>query len=173
MPSLYDSYTVTNKYTVLSLRAFSRRRAAFSEFLATTTSLTAGRYFRLMALAMTEMMLTVPLSIVSITLNATSSPLEPWRSWADTHFAFSRVEQYPAILWRANSTFSAAVQLGRWIDVAVAFIFFAYFGFASEARIQYCAAFWAVAKLFGVEPRKRGMRALRYGRHLVFVIEES
>lgn len=41
-----------------------------------------------------------------------------------------------------------AVELGRWIDVVCAFIFFAYFGFADEARRHYAkVGRWVLGKV--------------------------
>ncbi|EGO28760.1 hypothetical protein SERLADRAFT_434660 [Serpula lacrymans var. lacrymans S7.9] len=136
-------------YCCLSLHAFYRRRAQFNEFLSKNASLTISRYFRLMALAMTEIVCTIPLASFMIWLNATAQPVEPWVSWQNTHYDFSRVAQYPSILWTRNYLLVVAMQLTRWFVVVCAFIFFAYFGFAAEARRHYITVFWRIAKLFG------------------------
>lgn len=106
-----------------------------------------------MALACTELFLSVPLSTFIIYLNLTTTQLSPWVSFYNTHYGFSRVDQIPALLWRANSEMVVAVELGRWIDPACAFIFFAYFGFADEARRHYLQAFWWCVKKLGFEPK--------------------
>ncbi|KAH7881711.1 pheromone A receptor-domain-containing protein [Phlebopus sp. FC_14] len=139
-------------YCGLSLRAFYRRRAQFNKFLASNTSLNASRYFRLMAIAMLEILCTVPLASFMIWLNATAQPVEPWVSWQNTHYDFSRVAQYPSVVWTQNYLLVVAVQLSRWFVVVCAFIFFGFFGFAAEARKHYCMAFWSVMKLFDVQP---------------------
>ncbi|KIJ93455.1 hypothetical protein K443DRAFT_684535 [Laccaria amethystina LaAM-08-1] len=139
---------VSAVYCFLSLRSFARRRAEFSQFLTSHTSLTVGRYFRLMALAMTEICFTIPLSIFMIWLNATSSPIGPWRSWDDTHFAFSRIEQIPAVLWRSNHILVMAMEFSRWVTPLCAFTFFAFFGFADEAKRHYRLAFRSMVKIF-------------------------
>ncbi|KAH7911855.1 pheromone A receptor-domain-containing protein [Hygrophoropsis aurantiaca] len=139
-------------YCGLSLRAFYTRRAQFNQFLASNTSLNASRYFRLMALAMTEILCTIPLAAFMIWLNTAAQPVEPWISWADTHGDFSRVGQYPSLLWTRDYLLVVAMQLTRWFVVICAFVFFGFFGFAAEARKNYRAAFWAVAKLFGRKP---------------------
>lgn len=134
----------------LSLRAFAKRRAQVMELLSSKGSaLTFSRYFRLMALATTELMLTIPISSFAIYLDATAQPVGPWRSWSDTHYDFSRVDQIPAFEWRANKEFEVAQELGRWLVPACALIFFAYFGLAAEAMKHYKMAFWFVAKRLG------------------------
>ena len=126
---------------VLTLVSFVRRQAQFSQFLSAGSSLTTSRYFRLMALACTEMMCTTPLAIFSITINVTAAPVIPWLSWEDTHYNFDRVGQIPALIWRTNHLLVAGYTLTKWSSVICAFLFFVFFGFASEARKYYSSAF--------------------------------
>lgn len=140
-------------YCVLSLRCFVRRRLEFNQFLSSNKSLTVSRYFRLMALATTEICCTTPLAVFTIYLNLTATPVGPWRSWSDTHFAFSRVEEYPALLWRANFLTVLSMEFSRWLNPWCSFIFFAFFGFAEEARKHYRAAFWSLLKPVGLRPK--------------------
>ena len=112
-----------------------------------------------MALSTTSLLLLIPISSYGIYLNVTSQPLGPWRSWSDTHFDFGRIEQIPAIVWRASPRAVVANELNRWIAPACSFIFFAYFGVASEARRHYSKAFWFVASKLGFEPRHRNEKA--------------
>jgi pheromone a factor receptor len=105
-----------------------------------------------MALAMTEMMCTVPLAIFVIVLNATTSTIGPWRSWDNTHLAFSRIEQIPGVLWRSNRLLVVSMELTRWISPFCAFVFFLFFGFAQEARKNYRLLFNQVAKRLGFSP---------------------
>lgn len=102
-----------------------------------------------MALAMTEVSCTTPLSIFVIVLDATTAPVGPWRSWSDTHFAYSRVEQFPAVLWRSNHLLAVSLELSRWIAPVCALVFFVFFGFAQEARKNYRMAFVFIAKHLG------------------------
>ncbi|KAF8884494.1 fungal pheromone STE3G-protein-coupled receptor [Infundibulicybe gibba] len=146
-------------YCVLSLRSFARRRIEFSHFMTSNKSLTLSRYFRLMALAMTEILFTTPLAAFSIWLNATATPIGPWRSWADTHFNYSRVRLIPAILWRSNRLLSASMEFSRWVVPLCALIFFVFFGFADEARRHYRLAFWAVVKRLGFKPAPKPSHA--------------
>jgi len=134
---------------VLSLRSFARRRVEFSQFLSSNTSLTVGRYFRLMGLAMTEICATTPLAIFIIWLNATASPIGPWISWEDTHFAYSRVEQISATTWRSNHLLVVAIELSRWLNPLCAFTFFAFFGFAQESKRNYRLAWRWIRKSVG------------------------
>ena len=137
---------------VMTLIAFAQRRLEFSRFMATNKTLTMSRYLRLMALSMTELLLTVPLSIYVIWLDSTAMPLDKWVSMEDTHFNYSRVEQFPRILYTANAKYTMSLEFTRWIVVVCSFIIFGYFGFAEEARRHYKQAFWSIAKRFGYHP---------------------
>ncbi|KJA26520.1 hypothetical protein HYPSUDRAFT_36232 [Hypholoma sublateritium FD-334 SS-4] len=143
---------ISSVYCVLSLRAFAARRLQFSQLLSANASLTVSRYFRLMALAMTDVLFTVPLAVFTIWLDATATPIGPWISWADTHFNYSRVEQIPSILWRQNRLLSVCIEFTRWTTPFCAIVFFAYFGFAEEAKKNYRRTFTALRKVVGCAP---------------------
>jgi hypothetical protein len=126
--------------TGLILWSFLQRQAQFSQFMSSNSSLTMSRYFRLMALAGVELLCTTPLSVFMTILNLTAQPLDPWVSWYDTHYNFSRVRLVPAVLWTMNRWLVVGIQFNRWSGPFCAFAFFAFFGFAAEARKNYCNA---------------------------------
>ena len=136
-------------HVVLSLRCFARRRVEFGRFISSNKSLTISRYFRLMALAMTDIVFTTSLATFMMWLNATATPIGPWRSWADTHFDFGRVEEFPSLFWRSDHLTVVAMEFSRWVGPLCSLIFFAFFGFADEARKNYRNAFWWLAKQCG------------------------
>lgn len=140
------SYTSLIIQQVLSLRSLLARQAQFKEFISSNSGLTSSRYFRLMALATTELVFTIPLGIYELYSNAAGGALEPWEGWANTHFDFSRVDQYPAIVWMSDSKLAVPLQLSRWIIPACAFVFFAFFGFAEEARKRYSICYLALVQ---------------------------
>ncbi|KAI0341208.1 STE3-domain-containing protein [Trametopsis cervina] len=128
---------VSALYCILTLRAFFKRRVQFNQFLSRNNSLTANRYFRLMGLATTELLCTTPIAAYGMWLNIQNSPISPWISWADTHFNYSQVDQYPALLWRASRNTVISFEMTRWSPVFCGIVFFAFFGFAGEARRHY------------------------------------
>ncbi|THU83827.1 STE3-domain-containing protein [Dendrothele bispora CBS 962.96] len=137
-------------YGVLTLRAFMRRRQQFSQFLSSSGGMNISRYFRLMCLAMMEIVINTPISSFGLYLNITHSKIHPWVSWENTHFGFGLIDTYPAILWRSNSLTVATLELTRWSFVVAAFIFFGFFGFAEEARKHYRLAYQFVGKRLGL-----------------------
>lgn len=138
-PSL-SNQSISNSMTGLTLWSFLQRQAQFSELMSSNSSLTMSRYFRLMALAGVELLCTTPLSVFLMVLNLAAQPLDPWVSWQDTHYNFSRVRLFPAVLWNTNRWLVVGIQVNRWSGPFCAFIFFAFFGFAIEARRNYCNA---------------------------------
>ncbi|KIK58801.1 hypothetical protein GYMLUDRAFT_170654 [Collybiopsis luxurians FD-317 M1] len=137
-------------YCVSSIRAFNKRRAQFKELLSNNNNLNSNRYFRLMFLAATEICCTMPLSCWSIYLNVTSQPIQPWKGWDDTHSNFSHVGQYPSVIWHIDQGTAISLETSRWFVIFCAIVFFAYFGFADEARKNYRAAIGSVAKRVGL-----------------------
>lgn len=125
-----------------------KRRSQFKELLSGNSNLNNNRYIRLMCLAGVEMLGTIPIGTWVLWINIKLG-MNPWISWADTHSNFSRVDQIPAVLWRRNPYLATALELQRWALVACALIFFAFFGFADEARKNYRLAFDSVAKRVG------------------------
>ncbi|KAF7373125.1 Pheromone B alpha 1 receptor [Mycena sanguinolenta] len=142
---------VSAVYCILSIRALARQRTQFKALLASSANanLTLNRYLRLMLLAATDLLCTIPLGIWVLWVNVKVVGLSPWISWADTHSHFSNVEQVPGVYWRAKVYDVASLETTRWLTVACALLFFAYFGFADEAFKNYRSAFASVARKMG------------------------
>lgn len=136
----------------LILRTFYMRRIQFNHVLASNGMINPSRYLRLMLLAMIDIMCTIPIGTYTIYISLQGVPLNPWKSWADTHFDFKRVGQIPAVIWRSYPTTYTSVQMTRWLPIACAFAFFALFGFAEEAMKNYRRVFWFIAKPLGLGP---------------------
>jgi len=137
----------------LTFRNFLRRRATFNELLKSQeTGLTINRYVRLMALASVEMIIVFPMSVAALVHNA-SLGLNPWISWENTHYDFGRISFISNFLFR-NAPQSTIVifELTRWCVPLAGFLFFIFFGLASEARKQYKHAFYAVQQVVGMRP---------------------
>jgi pheromone a factor receptor len=140
---------VSAVYCILSIRAFARRRSQFKELLSANSNLNANRYFRLMFLAGIEVACTIPLASWAMYLNIHTIHLFPYKGWADTHWGFSRVDQFPTLLWHNNRLLAMSLELTRWSPVVCAYVFFIFFGFADEARKHYRLAYTSVAKRMG------------------------
>lgn len=146
---------------VLTLRAFWIRRAQFNQLVAASGSLTTSRYFRLILLSCLEMCCTIPYSTYSLFVTTDGLKIEPWISWADTHYNFSFVELVPSAVWRSNPAFRTSVEMGRWIYPCAALLFFGLFGFAEEARRHYRSNFTWIKKRLGISSMPSPFISLR------------
>ncbi|KAF8070288.1 pheromone receptor [Lyophyllum atratum] len=124
---------ISTVYAVLSIMAFKRRTIELQVLLSSSSGPSPNRYLRLMCLAGIEILLSMPIALIGIAISA-QGDVEPWISWEDTHFDFSRVDQYPAALF--------ALEQARWVVV--------FFGFAEEARRHYRVMYMAVTRRLGV-----------------------
>ncbi|KAF5342943.1 hypothetical protein D9758_014961 [Tetrapyrgos nigripes] len=142
-------------FSTMTLRSFYLRRLQFAQISRSNSALNPSRYFRLMLLAMIDILCTIPLGIYTIFGLLRGLDLAPWISWADTHFDFGHVGLYPALIWRNNKNLVTAIETNRWLPVACALAFFVIFGFAEEAMKNYRRAFWFLAKPLGFTPEKK------------------
>ncbi|KAG6836055.1 hypothetical protein H0H93_011913 [Arthromyces matolae] len=140
---------VSAVYSILSIRAFAKSRRQFKEFLS-GGSVSPNRYLRLMLLAGIETSLTVPFGLWALYENSVVGGVYPWKGWADTHSNFSRVEQIPSLIWRANGVLVRNLEMNRFLTCLCAIVFFAFFGFAEEARKHYRLGVQSVAKRMGI-----------------------
>jgi pheromone a factor receptor len=154
----------------MTIIAFRKRHAEFKEILSANCNLNSNRFLRLMVLAGIELTCCIPFTITTLVLNATRGEVRPWISWEDTHYGkqsfslflflastwkiyhssgFSRVDQFPAMIWRSDTDMNTGIEMTRWLMVVCGLIFFAFFGFADEAQKHYKIAFDSVAKRVG------------------------
>lgn len=117
--------------------------------MSSNRNLNRSRYFRLMALSSIEVLGTLPMGIYWIVYNAKNG-VEPWVSWEDTHSFYSRIPQFASFIWKNNHAMVVGLEGYRWSLVACAFVFFAFFGFADEARQHYRLAYTTLASRIGI-----------------------
>lgn len=134
-------------YGGLTIRAFLTRRKQFRDLITSNSNLTYSRYWRLVALASIDFCFTIPLATWGFVGPMLWSEVRPWVSWADTHWGYSRVFQFPKVL--IPSVVAVSLETTRWAAVLCAFVFFAFFGFADEARKNYRALATTVSKRLG------------------------
>jgi pheromone a factor receptor len=74
--------------------------------------------------------------------------IELWKGWADDHYAFSAVGQFPAVVWM-NDSKTVAIQVSRFFLISDALLFFSFFGLTKEVRELYRNGLLALATKFG------------------------
>jgi len=137
-PSVFQPLGALNwtlLFPALAIRAFMGRRKEFGDLIAANANLTYSCYRRLVALASTDFCFTIPLALWPIIVNGVMLKVHPWISWADTHWGYSIIRQFPRILDPPATIYS--FETTRWSAVLCAFVFFGFFGFADEARKNY------------------------------------
>ncbi|KAK1233334.1 a-factor receptor [Marasmius sp. AFHP31] len=139
---------VSGVYSILCLRSFYKRRKQLKELLSENNNLNTSLYTRLMCLASADVIVTIPFALYFFIDEATG--VYPWISWEDTHHNFSRVAQYSALIWKTQQEDYAGVEITRWAVVMCSLLFFAFFGFAEEARRNYRAAITYIMKRIGI-----------------------
>ena len=122
--------------TVVNIYTFYKRGSHCKKMMSSTSGFSRSRYLRLMAISSVEVFGTIPLSTYYI-VSGLKTRIQSWKSWADTHSHYSEIEQLAAFIWKNNPDEAVGIEMFRWSLVACAFIFFALFGFAAEAREQY------------------------------------
>ena len=100
-------------------------------------------YIRLMTMSIVEILATVSLGLWRMA-TAIKAGVEPW---ADVPSDHSYISKIPNTEWRRNWVYSPDVN--RWLTVIGAFAFFAFFGFADEARQNYRRMYRWLVSLFG------------------------
>jgi pheromone a factor receptor len=133
----------------LTVYTLLKRERQFSQVMSSNRNLNRGRYYRLMALSCAEICCTTPLAAYIITRFMTMEPTA-WKSWSRTHSGknYSVIIQVPSSIWKAIPLERFSLEC-RWFYVLCAFVFFAFFGFADEARQHYRSAFKSLASRAG------------------------
>jgi pheromone a factor receptor len=127
---------------------FYKRERQFRQLISSTPGLSHGRYIRLMAISAVEILGTLPLGTFYI-VRSSKLGVSPWRGWAYTHENYSAVYQVPASIWKNNPNSVLFLEMYRWSLVLCAFLFFAFFGFANEARQNYRRLYTSIASRIG------------------------
>ncbi|KAH9959376.1 GPCR fungal pheromone mating factor [Russula compacta] len=112
------------------------RRGRELQIFLPDSSFNRSLYFRVMALAFIDILGSTPLTTY-VLVRDLAAGVKPWTGWANTHSDYSTVPQVPSSFWRGLPNVVNELELFRWWLVAFAFINFAFFGFAEEARRHY------------------------------------
>ncbi|KAI0078440.1 STE3-domain-containing protein [Panus rudis PR-1116 ss-1] len=158
-------------YCARTLWALFRRHREIQALVASMSGISLDRYYRLMVLATVEMLCTVPIGTYDLVLGVQG--YYPWDGFSDLHLNFDRVSQYPRELVYTGWGLAATRTL--WYTNGCALIFFALFGFTSEARSFYNRALLCLPRRLGLLPRNVAdveHGGMREHHHSHFVIRQ-
>jgi pheromone a factor receptor len=104
-----------------------------------------------MAISATDILGTIPLGTYVMVFDSKNG-IKPWKGWASMHSHYSEVNQVAGFSWKNDPRTATCLEMFRWSLVACAFIFFALFGFAVEAREQCYRLYKLLARRIGTSP---------------------
>ncbi|KAB5588026.1 Pheromone B beta 1 receptor [Ceratobasidium theobromae] len=126
-------------YAGIALRWFIYRRAQFQAVLQSTNSgLTTNHYVRFITLSTTQMFYTAALSTFTF-ITHIKCGLKPYLSWNSVHTNFQHIEQIPRDL--PPLPFWMTYFLAWSIAPMSSVLFFIFFGFGREAKLEYIRFF--------------------------------
>ncbi|KAF8468719.1 STE3-like pheromone receptor [Russula ochroleuca] len=140
--------TVSLFYCVTAICAFYKRQRQFKQMMSHSQGLSRGRYLRLMGISATGILGTIPLGTYIIVITAKEG-VTPWQGWTATHSNYSEVIQIAGFIWRNDPGMANGLEMFRWLLVACAFVFFAFFGFTDETRQLYRRVYKSIASRIG------------------------
>ncbi|KAH9990938.1 pheromone A receptor-domain-containing protein [Russula vinacea] len=130
---------ISLSYCVRTTYVFYKRQRQFNELMLASPGLSRGRYIRLMAIGPSRF----------LGPSRWGQRCESWKGWAYTHSNYSEVIQVAGFIWKNDPNVAHPTEIYRWSLVACAFIFFALFGFADEARLCYRRVYTSLASRIG------------------------
>jgi pheromone a factor receptor len=133
--------------TARTIYILYKRSRQFRQLLSFGQGINRGRYFRLMVFSSVDAFGSIPLATY-VLVSDVKSGVVPWKSWAYTHRHYSDIIQIPASEWK-NGPDAIWLEMFRWVIVACAFVFFAFFGFGDEAYKHYHLAYTSISRRIG------------------------
>lgn len=114
------------------------------------------RYTRLALLSMMDVVLTVPLSIFVIVLNALESEVHPYPGWAFMRLNWEYIPSIPAPTsdQGVDQIREVARWFGSYVYVFCALVVFLFFGLSEEVKRGYIGVFSKLLRICGVEVGK-------------------
>ncbi|KAJ7156285.1 pheromone A receptor-domain-containing protein [Mycena filopes] len=140
---------LTFAFSSLAFSAFYQRRRTFTSFLQTKkSSFTARRYVRLMIITTVLALWEAAVIGLIFGITFTGGALRPYTSWADVHFDFSRIDQFPSAFIPRDVL--AWTYVAWWTIPISGLSFFCSFGLGEDAAREYAPWWrWATRKANG------------------------
>lgn len=130
----------------MTIHLFVRHRRSLSGLLpqasTNTPDFDSNLYMRLMIFASVDAFLTLPLTVVILTVPPLKTDWYPYRGLADLHLDFSRIGVFTAdtVWYSVPGSVTFQLLLPAASTIASSFVFFIFFGNTKEARATYRGA---------------------------------
>lgn len=136
-----------------------KHRRELNELLASNSNLDRGSFFKIMALGIFDILLTLPVGVFDLVLEILEGDIPTfWSGWRASHSEFSSIPTVTAIEWKSGG-FGAvsSIIISQWSNPLYAIVFFTLFGLTEKNRQWYANLFWKILELFGCKPRQNYM----------------
>lgn len=132
------------------IRAYYRQRRDTNSFLHSNHSVSHTTYLRILALASIDILLTLPIGIVNVTLDIVAeldqNIFQFYPGWTFVHTGWEPVARFP---YADTTAALAQLYFSYWTTPVLAFVIFGLFGVTSEARKSYWRVIHKMTGLFG------------------------
>ena len=142
---------------------FYRQNRDVNDFLRSDTSVSRTNYFRILALASVDIVLTLPFGIVNIVLSAMAFAREVglpfYWGWTLLHTDWEPVSYSYAEIKAGGTGTLAQLYFSQWTSPVLAFVIFGLFGLTSEARASYWRIACRIGACYGLRSTPRAQKA--------------
>ncbi|KZV66402.1 STE3-domain-containing protein [Peniophora sp. CONT] len=150
-------FSVTIYYPRVA-QLFYRQSRHINRFLQGNDSVSRANYFRIIALASIDIILTLPIGIVSVILAVTTSlsdgSLKLYSGWAYVHTDWEPEGRSYGDFVALGASTVAQEYFTRWVSPVLTFVIFSLFGVTSEARGTYWRVICTICSWFGWKPTR-------------------
>ncbi|KAI0034437.1 GPCR fungal pheromone mating factor, partial [Vararia minispora EC-137] len=133
---------------------FYRYNKETNESLRSDISISRPNYLRLLALAAMDIVLTLPLNVISVVESVKNllpgNPFQFYRGWSYTHAEWAPVSFSYTVIKAQGGWQLTNYYLSRWSSVALALTIFALFGLTADARGTYRRGIYAIGERLGL-----------------------
>ena len=123
--------------------------------LASNTTMNRSAFFKLLALGLFDILLTLPIQILSLVHAILQGGISGfWPGWKAVHASFSTIPTVTSEEWKSAGFWTViSFSLDQWVNPIFAVAFFLLFGTTKQKRDWYRGIFWKVMRPFGLKPR--------------------
>ena len=134
---------------------YFKRNRDLDATLASNTTMNRNAFFKLLALGLFDILLTLPLGIVSLVEDILQGGITGfWPGWNAVHASFSTIPTPTSEEWKSAGFWTVFyVKLREWVNPIFAVAFFLFFGTTNQKRAWYRSIFWKAMRPFGLKPR--------------------
>ena len=142
----------------MTLHALLRRHKHVKQVVA-MSNMDLQLFYRLLTLACVQLGCTLPLVTYTMILNFMGDNVYyPWNGFADLHFGFDRIRQFPYELWSPTCSFCTQ---SEWYSIACGIVFFLLLGLTRDARSRYSRVL-GLSKLSPINSQNKQGSRLRW-----------